>query len=70
MAGRIFEDITGYKVTEFNTSTEIWNAVVAARPTVENYGGREYGAEIVTKRGGIFAFKDYSLDIDAHIAQL
>lgn len=70
MAGRIFEDITGHKVSEFVTTDEIWGAVASARPTVENFGSREYGGEVVTKRGGVFKFSDYDLDIDAHIASL
>lgn len=68
--GTIFQDITGHSVSEFTTTDAIWNAVTSARPTVEAYGSKEYGAEVVSKRGGIFKCGDYDLDIDAHIEKL
>ena len=70
MAGRIFEDITGRKVTDFSTTSDIWNAVVASRPTVANCGSHEYGKEVVTVRGSVFKCKEYDLNIDNHLKEL
>ena len=70
MAGKIFQDITGCKVADFSTTSEIWDAVAASRPTVANFGSREYGQEVVTVRGSVFKLKEYDLNIDYHLTEL
>lgn len=42
LSGKIFKDITGHDVTEFKTTSEVWDAVVKARPTVKELGKKIY----------------------------
>jgi hypothetical protein len=69
LTGKIFEEITGRSVNSFKTTSEIWGAVVASRPTVQ-HNNHLYASGIVSKRGGVFRMDHYDFDIDEHINSL
>lgn len=68
LTGRIFEEITGRRVSEFKTTTDIWSSVAASRPTTTSCN--EYGAGVVSKRGGVFKIRHHDFDIDQLIEAL
>jgi len=68
LTGRIFEDITGKQAKDFTTTSEIWDAVAASRPT--NCSCKAYGSGLVSDRGGVFKLRDYDTDIDSHLKDL
>ena len=67
--GKIFQDITGRNVEEFESTIEIWEEVKKCRQ-VHKFGLKQYGNTVVTPRGGIFALSYHDDDVDKHLLAL
>lgn len=67
--GRIFRDITGKNTSEFQSTSEIWEAVKSARPT-KTFNEARYGNDVVKCTGGVFGLHYYDENVDEMIINL